>query len=278
MNKQVSSFRNLLIRALTGAVFVAVMVGAMCIHPYCFLCVFALVVGFTLAEFYRHLKLDFPLLHILGGVFLFVASFFSQAYGLYQLYLIYLLYLLAAFIRELYLKKEDPIRNWAYAMLGQVYIAGSFSLLNFIAYMPDVQGSHTYSFLFMLAIFVFVWVNDTGAYLTGMLFGKHRLFERISPKKSWEGFFGGLVFVLLTSQVFAHFAPLISWYNWLFFSLAIILFGTWGDLVESLFKRTIHIKDSGKILPGHGGLMDRFDSVLFAIPVAYIYMELFVRL
>ena len=114
-------------------------------------------------------------------------------------------------------------------------------------------------------------------YLFGSLFGKHRLFERISPKKSWEGFVGGLLFALLASQAFAYLLPTYSAAQWLGLAVVVVVFGTWGDLIESLLKRQLGIKDSGHVLPGHGGMLDRFDSVLLAIPAAYIYIELFIR-
>lgn len=104
-----------------------------------------------------------------------------------------------------------------------------------------------------------------------------KVVERISPKKSWEGFYGGLAFVLITSQIFAWFMPATNWYTWLGLAGTIVVFGTWGDLIESLMKRTLGVKDSGHVLPGHGGMLDRFDSVMMAIPAAYIYIELFIR-
>ena len=109
------------------------------------------------------------------------------------------------------------------------------------------------------------------------MIGKHKLFERISPKKSWEGFFGGLILSLASSQAFAWFAPEINRMNWLGLAATVVLFGTWGDLIESLLKRTLGVKDSGNVLPGHGGMLDRFDSVMLAVPASYIYIELFIR-
>ena len=135
----------------------------------------------------------------------------------------------------------------------------------------------SYTPLFIMAIFIFVWLDDTGAYLVGSLIGKHKLFERISPKKSWEGFFGGLILSLASSQAFAWFAPEINRMNWLGLAATVVLFGTWGDLIESLLKRTLGVKDSGNVLPGHGGMLDRFDSVMLAVPTSYIYIELFIR-
>lgn len=275
--------KNLIIRTLTGAIFVAVIVGGIWISPYSFLLVFCLVVGLSLWEFNGLVKYgeNAPvkqLISIIGGVYLFLASF-MYANGLTdgKIYLPYLLFLMVVFILELYDKKPNPVNNWAYACLGQLYCAGSFSLLNFITSVPDTPGEVVYKPLYALALFVFVWVNDTGAYLVGSTFGKHRLFERISPKKSWEGFWGGLVITILSSFVFAYFIPEIRWYNWLGLSVCIVLFATWGDLIESLLKRTVGVKDSGNILPGHGGMLDRFDSVMMAIPAMYIYIELFIR-
>lgn len=129
-----------------------------------------------------------------------------------------------------------------------------------------------YNPILPLSIFIFTWINDTGAYCTGMLFGKHRLFERISPKKSWEGSIGGGVFSIIVAIVMAHYFPFMPISIWIGLALTVVIFGTLGDLTESLLKRTIGIKDSGNILPGHGGMLDRFDSTLMAVPAAVVYL------
>jgi phosphatidate cytidylyltransferase len=128
--------------------------------------------------------------------------------------------------------------------------------------------------LLPLSVFVFLWVNDTGAYCVGSLLGRHKLFPRISPGKSWEGSIGGAVFVLAAAWAVSYFLDdmMLNLYEWLGLGLVVVVFGTWGDLVESLFKRTLGVKDSGSILPGHGGMLDRFDSSLLAIPAAVIYL------
>jgi phosphatidate cytidylyltransferase len=151
------------------------------------------------------------------------------------------------------------------------------SLLNLLVFSPADAGVVVYYPVFVLALFIFIWINDTGAYLVGILFGKHRLFERISPKKSWEGFFGGLLFTTASSFVFAYFEPEISYYHWMGISLVVVVFGVWGDLVESLIKRTLEVKDSGKAIPGHGGFLDRFDSLLLAVYAVLFYVQLFIR-
>ena len=275
--------KNLITRALTGIIFVAVLVGAIYFHSYYFLAVFGLITGLSLWEFYGLVKhyenaAIKRFVSSLGGAYLFAATF-GYANGLVggNIFLPYLLFLMYTMITELYDKASNPINNWALTLFGQIYCAGSFSLLNFITSVPNTPGEIVHIPYFALAIFVFVWVNDTGAYLVGSMLGKRRLFERISPKKSWEGFYGGLAFVLITSQIFAWFMPATNWYTWLGLAGTIVVFGTWGDLIESLMKRTLGVKDSGHVLPGHGGMLDRFDSVMMAIPAAYIYIELFIR-
>ena len=171
------------------------------------------------------------------------------------------------------MKKKNPVHNWAYSMMSQIYIALPFSLLNILAYYSlDGQTVSGYTPILPLSIFIFNWVNDTGAYCTGMLFGKHRLFERISPKKSWEGSIGGGIFSILAAWGMSHFFPFMSLWVWIGLGLTVVVFGTWGDLTESLLKRSLGIKDSGNILPGHGGMLDRFDSTLMAVPAAVIYL------
>ena len=275
--------KNLIIRALTGIIFVVVLVSAICIHPIFFLILFCIITGLTLWEFgslvkhYENTNLQ-RAVNVLGGVYLFIATF-VYANGLTdgKIFLPYLLFIMLTMIAELYYKAPNPINNWAFTLFAQVYCAGSFSILNFIGAEPGTPGVMSYTPLFIMAIFIFVWLDDTGAYLVGSLIGKHKLFERISPKKSWEGFFGGLILSLASSQAFAWFAPEINRMNWLGLAATVVLFGTWGDLIESLLKRTLGVKDSGNVLPGHGGMLDRFDSVMLAVPASYIYIELFIR-
>lgn len=275
---------NFITRTLTGIIFVGVLVGGILWNAFSFAILFALVTGLTLWEFYGLMKHYEEarlqrLISTLGGVYLFVACFLkASGWTDETIFLPYILYIMYTFIHELYAKAPNPIHNWAFTLLAQVYCAGSFSLMNFIALRPNAIGAThepIYTPLFLLALFAFVWLNDTGAFLVGSMLGRHKLFERISPKKSWEGFWGGFVIVLAASQVFAYFDSELDRIHWLGLAAVIVLFATWGDLTESLLKRTLGIKDSGNILPGHGGMLDRFDSVLMAVPVAYICLELF---
>lgn len=164
-------------------------------------------------------------------------------------------------------------------MMSQLYIALPFSLLNALAFHFSPQGFVTFDPILPLCVFVFLWINDAGAYICGSLLGKHKLFPRISPGKSWEGSIGGGILVMaaaigvwyLTEQYGVNQFQL-SAIQWAGLGLMVVVFGTWGDLIESLFKRTLGIKDSGHILPGHGGMLDRFDSSLLAFPAATVYI------
>ena len=211
---------------------------------------------------------------MLGGAYLFLAVMgFCIDAADSKIFIPYLLLLLYLMISELYLKKASPMLNWAYSMLSQLYIGLPFALLNVLAFHTDPEySSVSYNPILPLSIFIFLWLSDTGAYCVGSLIGKHRLFERISPKKSWEGSIGGGVVAIGASFVLAHYFTIMSMWEWTGLALVVVVFGTWGDLTESLLKRQLHVKDSGTILPGHGGMLDRFDSALMAIPAAVFYL------
>ena len=272
---------NFLQRAITGVIFVAVLVGCILGGPISFTILFALISALTINEFgnivnrMEHTRMNKPI-SILAGLFLFLCSgYIGVVPGANEIFIPYLFLILYLFISELYKKQPNPLNNWAYAMMSQIYIALSFALLNVLAYHSSATESVSqYNPILPLSIFIFNWVNDTGAYCTGMLFGKHRLFERISPKKSWEGSIGGAVFSIIAAIVLAHFFTFLSTGVWIGLGLTVVVFGTWGDLTESLMKRTLGIKDSGNILPGHGGMLDRFDSTLMAVPAAVVYLYL----
>lgn len=272
---------NFLQRAITGVIFVAVLVGCILGGPISFTILFALISALTINEFgnivnrMEHTRMNKPI-SILAGLFLFLCfGYIGVVPGANEIFIPYLFLILYLFISELYKKQPNPLNNWAYAMMSQIYIALSFALLNVLAYHSSATESVSqYNPILPLSIFIFNWVNDTGAYCTGMLLGKHRLFERISPKKSWEGSIGGAVFSIIAAIVLAHFFTFLSTGVWIGLGLTVVVFGTWGDLTESLMKRTLGIKDSGNILPGHGGMLDRFDSTLMAVPAAVVYLYL----
>ena len=272
---------NFIQRAITGVIFVGVLIGCILGGPISFSLLFALITALTIHEFgtivskQPDVEINKPIC-MLAGVFLFFGfAYLGVMPGQSEILIPYLFLLIYLLVSELYLKKKNPLNNWAYTMMSQVYIALSFSMLNVLAY-HSVGGTSPYQIqynpILPFSIFIFTWINDTGAYCTGMLFGKHRLFERISPKKSWEGSIGGGVFSIIAAILMAHFFPFMSIGVWIGLALTVVVFGTWGDLTESLLKRTLGIKDSGNILPGHGGMLDRFDSTLMAVPAAVVYL------
>lgn len=276
--------KNLIVRAVTGIFFVTAMVLGI-LHPHALIALFALITGLSIWEYtglvnnIKGVKVNRFISTIIGVYFfLAVAGLRLTPIEGFVVFVPYILSILYLLISELYLKNENPINSWAYTMLGQMYIAMPFSMINVLAFQQGEMGQVTFDSLLPLSIFIFLWTNDTGAYLCGSLFGKHKLFPRISPKKSWEGSIGGGLLVLIVAGVIGYFTNtdtdphMLSIPAWIGLGLVVVVFGTWGDLVESLFKRTLGIKDSGNILPGHGGMLDRFDSSLMAIPAAVVYL------
>ncbi len=275
--------KNFIKRTLTGILFVAVLVGCILYTPTTFGLLFALITGLAVWEFGTLINqsgqavINRPICG-LAGVYLFLAvmGFSENLFGgeVFVPYLIMLIYLLVA---ELYLRRPNPMNNWAYTMMSQLYVALPFALLSVLYFYPVqmMQGEAltvAVTPMLPLSVFIFLWASDSGAYLVGSLIGKHRLFERISPKKSWEGSIGGGVLALVAAWALWYFFPIMSLWQWIGMALVVVVFGTWGDLVESLLKRQLGIKDSGHILPGHGGILDRFDSSMLAVPAVVIYL------
>ena len=276
--------KNLIVRAVTGVFFVTAMVLGI-LHPHALIALFALITGLSIWEYtglvnnIKGVKVNRFISTIIGVYFfLAVAGLRLTPVEGFVVFVPYILSILYLLISELYLKNENPINSWAYTMLGQMYIAMPFSMINVLAFQQVEPGQVTFDYLLPLSIFIFLWTNDTGAYLCGSLLGKHKLFPRISPKKTWEGSIGGGILVLIVAGVIGYFANIgatphmLSIPGWVGLGLVVVFFGTWGDLVESLLKRTLGVKDSGNILPGHGGMLDRFDSSLLAIPAAVVYL------
>lgn len=282
--------KNLITRTIFGILFVVVMVGGMVWRPDTFILLFAVITGMTVWEFTSLLnqRKDIQVnrfISTVAAVYLHLATAawcvgMADGFIAYVPYVITMVYLL---VSELYLKQPNPIANWACTMLAQMYIAMPFAMVNILAFRINNTGEPAYNWMLPLSIFIFLWTNDTGAYCTGSLFGKHKLFPRVSPGKSWEGSIGGAILVMAAAAAIAWFdnvevadkdmpPALLSMTVWIGLGLVVVVFGTWGDLVESLFKRTLGIKDSGNILPGHGGMLDRFDSSLLAIPMAVVYL------
>lgn len=275
--------KNLIARTITGIFFVATIVIGF-LNPTAMTLLFALITALSVWEFTGLVNMR-PGVSInrfictAAGVYFFFAMVgFSSDLTPSTVFIPYLVTLIYLLISELYAKAEDPINNWAYTMFSQLYVALPFSLLSVLAFRATPAGV-VYTYIIPLCVFVFLWINDTGAYCCGSLLGKHKLFPRVSPGKSWEGSIGGFIFVAAAAVGIWYYTETyglntvqLSMGEWIGLGWTVALFGTWGDLVESLFKRTLGIKDSGNILPGHGGMLDRFDSSLLAIPAAVVYL------
>lgn len=276
--------KNFITRVITGIVYVVLLVGCTLFDPVTSFIFFALVAAATVWEFctimnnHYDANVNRPIAAIAtmvlcGAVWLVQVNLSStKMLCLYGFTLLYLL------ITELYRNDTDAIKNWALAFASQIYIALPFALVPTLSVSYDpVTGGLNYDGFIPLSIFIFLWASDSGAYLVGSLLGKYvpyKLFPRISPNKSWIGSIGGGLIAFVAAAVIAHFVPSFPLVKWMGLALVVTVFGTWGDLVESLIKRQLGIKDSGKVLPGHGGLLDRFDSALLAIPAAVIYIAM----
>jgi len=184
-------------------------------------------------------------------------------------------------IIELYRKQEKPFDSIAHTLFGVIYTVLPFSLIPFSAFSHtgiDTLVSNdltNFSPGIIVGFFILLWANDSGAYLIGVAFGKHRLMERISPKKSWEGFFGGVILSVSAAWLISGWLGVVTPFLWIMVSLIIAVSGTYGDLIESMLKRSIGVKDSGNIMPGHGGFLDRFDSTIISFPLVFLFITLF---
>ena len=272
--------KNFIIRALTGIAIVAVQVLCTYLSPISLAALFLLLTALAVNEFLGLLikkgevRIGRPLI-VAGSCYLFFAVWLNclTEASLLALFLPYLLFIIFCCVRELYNDDGNPIANLGAIMLSQLYVALPLSLINLLAfsdcYLYDCSIKY---YVFPLAMYVFLWLNDTGAYLCGSLLGKHKLFPRISPKKSWEGSIGGAIVAMASAVAVAHFFPVLNVWQWIGMALVVVVAGTYGDLTESMIKRSLDVKDSGRMLPGHGGILDRLDSMLFAIPASVIYL------
>lgn len=253
------------------------MIGSALLGQLVFAFLFLAVTILGMWEFYglsRKAGVDPPkYLSILAGTILFMTlAFMASGLAGHRLLLVNVPLIFSIFIGELWRNHEKPFENIAWSLAGILYIALPLGLTIYLFNPVFPSGpSHYGTLAGFLAI---LWLNDTGAYFVGSLIGKHRLFERISPKKSWEGSIGGAFFALLTAWAASAVFTQHSLWQWLILALIIIVFGTLGDLVESMLKRSLGIKDSGTILPGHGGILDRFDAVLLSVPFVFVFLML----
>ncbi|MGI4727235.1 MAG: phosphatidate cytidylyltransferase [Janthinobacterium lividum] len=263
-------------RAITGFVFVLVMLAAFFFGPYIFLGFFSLLSLLCLFEFYGLIKPTGILPQQTNGLVLGLVicatatSFWLDASFTRYFSALIVPFSVLIFYAELYRKTDKPFPQIAFTFLGLIY-----TLLPFVFFMAMAFLQKTFDYHLPLGFILLLWTNDTFAYLAGRQFGRNKLFERHSPKKTWEGFIGGIIATAIIAFIISRYFQQISTFHWIIVSLIISIFGTMSDLVESMLKRSINVKDSGSILPGHGGLLDRFDGLLLAAPLVFIYLYLF---
>ena len=268
-------------RAASAVIFVALIVGGLLGGPYSFAALFTVVTVLCLLEFYklvldRYMRRD--RMRIALGIALGITPHLTasaillgwlptQDDLLLVLLLVFFPLLFMMFIYELFAGARRPFENVAMLVTGMVYIGAPFAMLDYIAFRTG-----RFDWQLVLGVLVLTWLADTGAYLAGSAFGRTKLFPRISPKKTWEGFAGGAALVLAASQLFAVVVPALSGLDWLVIGAIVAVFGSLGDLVESMLKRSLAVKDSGDLLPGHGGILDRFDAFIFLLPFVSAYL------
>ncbi len=264
----INKYSNLVQRAITSLVGAALILAALIYSDWTYFLIFGTILGMSQMEFYKLSGLDGMLpLKSFGtilGLLIFTLTFMVEKEHLPHeyLYLIFPLVSLTFFIKLYKKTDKKPFTGVAYTYLGIFYVAVPISLLNLAVFSVDA----VYHYEILIGCLLILWASDSGAYFAGTRFGKTKLFERVSPKKSWEGFLGGAFSAILVAFVISQYFTVLEDWKWLVIAGIIIIAGTYGDLIESLFKRSIEIKDSGSLLPGHGGFMDRFDGLLLSAP------------
>lgn len=277
---------NFLTRSLTAVWIVLFIIGGFWLHPVSFLLAGLILLLGTQYEYFNLIRSSGvnpqTVPGMITGAAAYVLSCLAASGRIQMVFLLLIFPLLTALtITELYRRGDKPFDSLAHTFFSLFYIAVPFSLFPFSAFgregmgtiMPYTEGS--FSPGIVLGFFLLLWANDTGAYLVGVTMGKHRLMERISPKKSWEGFIGGILASASASFLICKWFGVTGQWQWLTAALIISVTGTYGDLVESMLKRSLGVKDSGNILPGHGGFLDRFDSTLISFPLVFLFLTLF---
>lgn len=272
-------------RILIGVPGIFLLIFCIVWSRYTFGALFLLITVLALWEFFTLIERDQvkPMKYLGTGIgaIVFIANFYfaeKMAQGeiiplRFVLFIIPMVF--TFFLFELFKKNELPFTNISFSLSGIIYIAFPFAILNYIVLFPEEYSQEFYHPEILISYFLILFANDTGAYFSGKKFGKHKLFERISPKKTWEGSIGGFLFSLSVAIGLSFIFKTIGLIDWIVLSVIIVVFGTLGDLVESYFKRGLGIKDSGTILPGHGGVLDRFDSLLLSVPFVFVYLRLY---
>jgi phosphatidate cytidylyltransferase len=270
------NYSNLAQRIITALFGAAVIIGGVVYNEWTYFAVFFFIALMTLWEFYGLAGLDGMVVQrtfgTICGMIIFTLSFLIEHKDIsYRYYFLIFPLVSCVYMIKLYKKFErKPFTNIAYTFLGIFYVAMPYALLNIAAF-----ESGTYNFEIIFGCLFILWASDTGAYIAGTLFGRRKLFERISPKKSWEGALGGAILAFVFAFIMQLYFSVLAPWQWYCVAAIIIVGGIYGDLIESLLKRSIEIKDSGSILPGHGGFLDRFDGLLISAPFIVAFLEIF---
>lgn len=268
--------KNIIVRSFSGAVYVALIVcsilfgGGWAFPALCSVFAFIGILEFqkmTQSDFYYSPRMLF--VDLLIGLTI-PAIMAMSLCGLPTMAVLTLIFIAALFlmrlVMQLYSHREDPVSHIAYSIMSVIYVSLPLAAATCLLFFSEP---------ILLLMFVMIWLNDTGAFLVGSAIGSHRLFQRHSPKKSWEGFFGGMAFTIVTAilarQLLPEYFSVFSTASLIVFAIVVSIMSTWGDLFESMIKRTAGVKDSGNIIPGHGGILDRIDSLLFVAPATLIY-------
>jgi len=269
---------NIIVRTITGAIYTGLIIISLTLHPF-FLGIITVILNYfalrefqTLAEKSKSIASNTRWIYINISLCILTISIISFDFQPIYIFIPMLVLPLSYMMVALFDKNNGSLNNLSFAIFGTIYITVPLMILNLLQ-----QISIHQHISFALAVFVIIWTNDTFAYLSGMAFGKHRMFERISPKKSWEGFAGGLFMAIIASMVFYYFFPAPGLVNWILFGILTVIVSNLGDFFESFLKRKAGTKDSGTLLPGHGGMLDRIDSMLFVCPVIFIYLLLILK-
>jgi len=262
--------KEIVTRTLTGSVFVVTVVGSMMLHPLAFFAVMGVYSIIGLAEFYKltigkgnHVLTLIPGIITYSILALIGLRYLPLSVAMFLIPLVFVVMAIELF------RKKGSWQNLSYYLVSLIYVSLPFGLMNFFFYLQSDNAN----MLPLLSLFVLVWTGDIFAYLTGTFVGKHKLFPRISPKKTWEGSLGGLLFAMFASYLFYQFAGLFTLEIWLSYAVILVVTATIGDLAESMLKRNSGVKDSGTLFPGHGGVLDRFDAVLFSTPFALVFLN-----